>query len=169
MSIKYGELTIIKDNEQINLSSLLYWITNEEYLGKKPKYIFLFDDGEICDAEDKLLDFHFNFLDDFMSVLPIYFEKTIKTGKEKHLCIYFEKGIKGFNELFTNYPKYKSDITIQSKYNCIYDFCKSSKPGIFGLVRIKSTEQMPRFQFAYESNEFTKEEIIYLIHHIFNS
>ena len=143
MSIKYGELTIIKDNEQSNLSSLLYWITNEEYLGKKSKYIFLFDDGEICDAEDKLLDFHFKFLDSFMSVLPIYFEKTI--NKEKYLQIYFKKGIKCFNQLFINYPKYKSDMTIESKYNCIYDCCKSSKPEIFGLVRIKSTEQMPRF------------------------
>ena len=34
---------------------------------------------------------------------------------------------------------------------------------MFGLVRIKSTEQMPRFQFAYESDEFTKEEIKYFI------
>ena len=32
MTIKYGELTIIKDNEQSNLSTLLYWIINEEYL-----------------------------------------------------------------------------------------------------------------------------------------
>ena len=40
---------------------------------------------------------------------------------------------------------------------------------MFGLVRIKSTEQMPWFQFAFDSDELTKEEIIYLIHHIFNS
>ena len=26
---------------------------------------------------------------------------------------------------------------------------------------------MPRFQFAYDSDEFTKEEIVYLIHYIF--
>ena len=105
-----------------------------------------------------------------MYVLPIYFEKTIKTkDKKKHLLIYFEKKIKCFNQLFTNYPKYKSDMTIVSKYNCIYDCCTSLKPEIFGLVRIKSTEQMPRYQFAYDSDEFTKEEIIFLIHHIFNS
>ena len=104
-----------------------------------------------------------------MSVLPMYFKKTIKTDKEKYLQIYFKKGIICFNQLFTNFPKYKSDMTIESKYNCIYDCYKSSIPEIFGLVRIKSTEQMPRFQFAYDSDEFTKEEIIYLIHHIFNS
>jgi len=173
MTIKYGELTIIKDNEQSNLSSLLYWITNEEYLGKKPKYIFLFDNGEICDAEDKLLDFHFNFLKGFMSVLPVYFEKETKENQRQQ--VYFDKKINTktpdsllcFNQLFTDYPKYKGDMTILSKYNCIY-FCYKSglKPEIFGLIRIKSTEQMPRYQFAYDSNEFTKEEIIYLIHHI---
>ncbi len=40
MTIKYGELTIIKDNEQTTLTNLLYWITNEEYKVKKTKYIF---------------------------------------------------------------------------------------------------------------------------------
>ena len=27
---------------------------------------------------------------------------------------------------------------------------------------------MPRFQFAYDSDDFTKEEIVYLIYRIFN-
>jgi hypothetical protein len=44
----------------------------------------------------------------------------------------------------------------ESKYNCY----KSFKPEIVGLIRIKSTEQMPRFQFAYDSDEFTKEEVM---------
>ena len=61
-----------------------------------------------------------------MSVLPIYFEKTI--NKEKYLQIYFKKRIICFNQLFINYPKYKSDMTIESKYNSIYDCSKSSKP-----------------------------------------
>jgi uncharacterized protein (DUF2461 family) len=40
MTIKYGELTIIKDTEQSILSSLLNWITNEEHKVKKaPKGI----------------------------------------------------------------------------------------------------------------------------------
>ena len=167
MTLKYGELTIIYNNNvQTVVNTFFSWLNNEELKKELPKYIFLFDDGEICDAEDKLLDFHFNFLKGFMSVLPVYFEKTIK--KEKYLQIYFENKIKCSNQLFTNYPKYKSDMTIISKYNCIYDCCRSLNPEIFGLIRIKSTEQMPRYQFAYDSDEFTKEEIIYLIHYIFN-
>ena len=54
MSIKYWKLTIIYDKEQTILISLLNWLKNEEYTGKKSKYIFIFDDGEICDSEDRL-------------------------------------------------------------------------------------------------------------------
>ena len=28
---------------------------------------------------------------------------------------------------------------------------------------------MPRFQFAYDDEEFTKEEVVYLINYIFNN
>jgi hypothetical protein len=195
MTIKYGELTIINNTEQSTLSSLLYWITNEEYKVKKSKYIFLFDDGEICDAEDKLLgNFNFSFLNNINLDLipfsftnsirykmPIYFE--IKSKESRTRRIYFHKGMDlktsrsllEFNQLFKSYSKYKYDMNILSEYNGIY-YCHkfllnsgTNEPEIFGLIRIKSTEQMPRFQFAYDSDEFTKEEIIYLIHHIFNS
>ena len=177
MSIKYGDLTIIK--ELPKSIGWLNWLTNEEHSETKSKYIFLFDDGEICDLEGKLLvDFNFNFLSSLLlSVLPLYFEKKIKKESQIHK-IYFKKEINTktldsllcFNQLFVSYSKYKCDMNIQSEYNGIYDCHKTSvKPEIFGLVRIKSTEQMPRYQFAYDSDEFTKEEIIYLIHYIFNS
>ena len=194
MTIKYGELTIIKDTEQTTLSSLLNWITNEEHKVKKSKYIFLFDDGEICDAEDKLHgDFNFSFLHDInldllfsftnsiRYKLPIYFEIKSKESKERR--IYFHKGMDvktsssllDFNQIFKSYSKFKCNMNILSEYNGIY-YCHkfllnsdTNKPEIFGLIRLKSTEQMPRFQFAYDSDEFTKEEIVYLIHHIFNS
>jgi hypothetical protein len=39
---------------------------------------------------------------------------------------------------------------------------------VFGIIRIASSDHMPRFQFAYDTTEFTKEEVCYLIHHIFN-
>ena len=42
-----------------------------------------------------------------------------------------------FNQLFTNNPKYKCGMKIESKYDCY----KELKPEIFGLIRIKSTEQ----------------------------
>ena len=157
MPIKYGELTIVKDNEQPK-TSLFYWLTTEHL--ETYKYIFLFEDGEICDT---ILDFHFKFLDSCIKHVPRYFEKIIN-GKK----IYFEK-TPNTNSLFNANPKYKSDMTIGSTYNCIYFCFKSSMPEIFGLIRIKSSEKMPRFQFAYDSDEFTKEEIIYVIHHILSN
>jgi len=154
MTIKYGEITI---NEETKIERLLYWINKL----RKPNYIFLFEDGEICDTE-KIVDFHYNFLDSFASAVPVYFEKIINTPR---LQIYFNKKIKVFDPLFSNYSKYKSDMVIQSNYNCIYNCCRST-PDKFGLIRIKSTEQLPRYQFAYDSDEFIKEEIVYLIHRI---
>ena len=61
-------------------------------------------------------------------------------------------------------------MNIKSVYNSIY-YCYRdlTKQEIFGIIRIKSNGYMPRFQFAYDSDEFTKEEIVYLIHHIFCS
>ena len=72
MTIKYGEITIIH-HEQTKLESVLYWITNKEV---KPEYVFLFEDGEICDTEN-VVDFYFKFLDSFASPVPIYIEKKI--------------------------------------------------------------------------------------------
>jgi hypothetical protein len=47
-------------------------------------------------------------------------------------------------------------------------FKNALEPEIFGIVRIKSNEYMPQFKFAYDTDEFAKEEIVYLIHTIFN-
>ena len=68
MPIQYGELTIIKENDP---KSLFDWITNKEYI---EKYIFLFEDGEICDT---IVDFHFEFLDS----ITMYFEKEIQSKR----------------------------------------------------------------------------------------
>ena len=100
--------------------------------------------------------------DHALEIQQVYFDKKFNTKTPDSLLCY--------NQLFSSYPKYRCDMIILSKYNCIY-FCYKSglKPEIFGLIRIKSTEQMPRYQFAYDSDEFTKEEIICLIHHMVNS
>jgi hypothetical protein len=179
MSIKYGELTIIFNKEEITLfTNCLMWLNYEEKPPKKSKYVFLFDDGEICDS-DKFKDFNFNFcINNLSGMPPLSFEKEIKKQKTyfyKH-PIKDENNIRllDFNKLFKSYSKYKFNIRIASVFNSIY-YCHkyllkseiSSNPEIFGIIRIKSNEYMPRFLFAYDSDEFTKEEIIYLIHSIF--
>ena len=179
MPIKYGELTIIHNKEQNIFTTLLMWLTPEEHTEKTCKYIFLFDDGEICDSEDKFIDYNFKFCNSSVSTIPLYFEKTIKNKEQNKREIYFSKTpIEDNNnnrpsinskQLFSSYSKYRVDISIPSIYNSIYYCYKDlSKPEIFGLIRIKSNDYMPRFMFAYDSDEFTKEEIVYIIHNIFN-
>ena len=138
--MKYGDLTICKENTSF-------------FSCFKPnnKYIFLFDE----EVRDDIKDFQYTFFNSKFSVLPIYFEK-----KET----YFKEQYPDFDNLFSSYSKYIGFV--ESEYNGIY-YCHSvySPRVVFGMVRIKSNENMPRYQFAYE--DFTKEEVMYLIHTIF--
>ena len=84
MPIKYGELTIIKQKDESILTSLLIWIKNESL--PKNKFIYLFDDGEICESENKLIDFKYDFLNGLY--LPCYFQK--KSIKFEYSPIYFK-------------------------------------------------------------------------------
>jgi hypothetical protein len=155
MSIKYGELTCIKSQDIV--SSFISWF-NPDY--STTNYVFLFDDGEICDLNDKLKDFKFDF-SVYATVMPSYFTKDTE--------YYFKQREKNdFDTLFSSYSKYDSSV-IDSIYNIIYYCIKiGGRPDVFGMKRIKSSDTMPRYQFAYDTNEFTKEEIVYLIHYIFN-
>lgn len=183
MPIKYGDLTIIHKEQTNIFTSLTTWLGYEKYATKESKLIFLFDDGEVCDAEDKLKDFKYKFSSICLGFYyPFYFEKTEDKEESKTKChfkrIYFfkkplldnKKNRLDFNPLFSSYTKFNHTLKEPSIYNCIY-YCHKSgdKPNIFGIIRIKSSESMPRFQFAYDTEEFTKEEIIYLIHYIFNN
>jgi hypothetical protein len=175
MHIKYGELAIIPNEEQSNIfTNILIWLKNEKNPPKNSKYVFLFDDGEIHD-NGNIINSNFKMFNSILSVVPMYFEK-IKNKNQRN--IYFYKNLKNkkdkdsllkFNQLFNSYSKYNFDINIESDYNSIYYCHKNSyKPEIFGLIRIKSSDNIPRYQFAYDSDEFTKEEIINLIYTIFN-
>jgi hypothetical protein len=181
MNIKYGDLTIIYNPEKTSLfTQLVNWINSgDERPPNNSKYIFLFEDGKICEYNNEITDYNYKFFNSSFTLLPLYFEKSENPEKKiYHTHIYFlEKNIMkkeydnslDFNELFDSYSKFNSMMNIESIYNCIYYYHDiSSKPKIFGIIRIKSNTNMPRYQFAYDSEKFTKEEIIYLIHTIFN-
>jgi len=179
MPIKYGEVTIIHDKEQLSIfSNLLLWFKFELYVPNISKCIYLFEDGEIYDEKNKLEDFKFNFTKGEITITPSpsYFEKNI-IDKKSYNPVYFSKIEKKNNkycvsskELFCSYSKYDVSIIIPSIYNCVYWCYKSAplKKEVFGLIRIKSNDYMPRFLFAYDSDEFTKNEVMYLINYIFN-
>lgn len=151
MTIKYGDLTIVWHPVQSWMSCVK---------GELHQYIFLFDDHEICEVKDKYIDFKFKFLR-INNDLPAYFEKPTEK-----LPIYFIQNEPNFDKLFS---VYSNEACIKSKYNGIYFSYQDRKYDMFGIQRIKSTESMPRYQFAYNTNEFTKEEVIYLLYSIIKS
>jgi hypothetical protein len=171
MPIKYGELTINHNQYQTDIfQSLKLWLGFELCVNKETKFAFLFEDGEIYDASNNLTDFKFKFLNSSKHILPTYFEKGEKTYFYKQPTIIDNLQKIDFSSIFSSFNKFKKSNNLGSYYNSIYYHHKSSeKPEVFGLIHIKSSEIMPRYQFAYDSDEFTKEEIVYLIHYIFNS
>jgi hypothetical protein len=170
MSIKYGELTIVHNKEETGIfTNLSLWFGNEISIKKESNFVFLFEDGEIYDTEKNLKDFNFKFSVSNIQNLPIYFDKNDKkTYFYKKPIIENNHYKLDFKKIFSSYSKFNTSTNLPSIYNCIYYFHKSSEtPEAFGIIRIKSNEYMPRFQFAYDSEEFTKEEFIYLINYIF--
>ena len=177
MPIKYGELTIIFNKEEITLfTTVALWMKYDVTPPKNSKFIFLFDDGEdIRDSHTVFTDFNFHFWFGNSSVMPLFFTKDIKTPDIKPNTYFYKTPIKNietnnlslnFTNLFSSFSKYSIDTRIASKYNSIY-YHQDESQEIFGILRIKSNEHLQRFQFAYDSNEFTKDDVICLIHKLF--
>jgi len=159
MPIHYGELTILY-KKQLPVNPFLEWL-NASYPTKEDQYIFLFDDGEICELEDKKMDFNFEFLR-INNELPRYFKRP-KNSIYKQT--YFIQNNPNVDDMFSAYSK--NDLCIPSMYNGVYFTYKTMvKPTVFGIKRIKSSDTMPRYQFAYDTDEFTKEETMYVLHSI---
>lgn len=173
MTIKYGELTIIINyKEQTIMDTFFRWVNNETPI-ELNKYIFLFDDGIIFD-DTKIKEFKYIFLESYLKLMPMYFKQPINIKEDYN--IYFCKSNKeqktqkiDFDNLFMGYSKYNPSVNIESPYNEIY-YCHKNlkKTNVFGMIHIPSSEYSPRFQFAYDSEHFTKEEVSYLLYHIFN-
>jgi len=169
MSIKYAEITIIRNLEEENIfRSLSRFIGYENITNDKDTIIISFDDGTICDTRDEYIDKKFEF-----SMLghdhwfPIYFtvDETLETlFYKKPDCKNGEKRL-DFRKIFKDCKKYYSNQNEPSKYNMIYETVL--KIELFAICRIKSNEEKPRFLLAYDENLFDKSGIIYLVDRIF--
>ena len=172
MTIKYGDITVIYNEEDI-ISYIFRVLTTESISTSNPQIVILFEDGEICESNDKFTDFEYKFLDYYSYPTPRYIKKHTDNNRK----IYFKKTpfqnadgnlVLDFTNFFNNYTKYSNQNLVISKYNSIYyNYKNLGESQIFGIVGLKSSESKPRFQFAYDSDEFTKEEIIYIINYIF--
>lgn len=173
MTIKYGDLTIVHENIPSFLGMLERFFSLEETITSLSEFIFVFEEDQekIYDTND-IQDFKYNFIQNTLTLsLPIYFEKEIKDKMYFNKSPYInEDGYKclNFDDLFKNYKYYTFNKTGDSYYNCIYHYNKGVvKCEAFGIVYIKSSTKMPRYKFAYDDEQFTKEEVIYLIKYLF--
>ena len=182
MPIKYGELTIIYNKEQTNvITNLLTWLQYEPQPPKQSKYVILFDDGEIYDVDNTITDCKFHFQYGSYTHFPIWIERKNENPSSYNKLYFYKKPIQKDNNirlldssaLFYSCSKYHDSNRVPSCYNCIY-YCidcaygYDSKVEVFGMIRIKSNDYMPRFLFAYDSEHFTKDDMIYLLHNMFN-
>ena len=166
MSIKYAEITIIRNLEEESIFRGLFRVLGYENTTiDKDTIIINFDDGTICDIKDEYIDKKYDF-----SLLgedhwfPILFKKV----KDTLPIIFFkrpkvENGVRklNFQNIFKDCKNYNQKQIQSSKYNIIYQTYNDIE--IFAICRIKSNEEKPRFLLAYDGNWFDRSDIIYLI------
>ena len=178
MSIKYAEITIIFDtkNEGFFTNLKRNWLGYETFCDGETDIIISFDDGTLSCVKDEFTDCNFKFFVGISSLLPMHFQEDNRE-KEKYRNTYFQRQpIKKENgNLHLDFKKIFS-IEIREKYklvascfNCIYYCVKNNNQDIFSILKIYSNEDKPRFLLAYDSDEFNRDEVIYLVNCIFKN
>lgn len=170
MSIKYAEITIIRNIEEENVfRTLSRYLGYENTSNDNDTIIMIFDDGTICDTKDEYIDKKFEFSAiGHAYEFPIYF----KVDEKKKTLFYKNPDLKNdgqkkldFKKIFKNCKNYNKDSVDASIYNVIYE--TYDKIELFSICRIKSNEEKPRFILAYDETIFDKSDIIYLTDCIF--
>jgi hypothetical protein len=179
MSIKYIEATIIRNLENETIFRPFMRFLGYENITKDDDTIILsFDDDSVCDIKEHHIDKKIKFEKSYCNSsgsFPIYFDLNGKTLFKKNPELI--DGLKKLhlNNIFMNFEKKDlfSSQKIPSIYNIIYYVDDSSsgstdfKLEVFGIVRIKSNEEKPRYIIAYNDKYFDKSYVIYLIDCVF--
>jgi len=170
MPMKYAEITIIINTEKETMINYFNRILlgNENETNDNDTIIILFDDGIIYDVKKECKNKNINIImgpRSFKTNSPIYFEIKDK--------IFFSKtptfGNNGLRldckPIFANNKKHITTKKESSAYNCIFERGNNE---LLAIVKIKSSEEKPRFLLAYDDTYFKKEDIIYFVNHIFS-
>lgn len=172
MPINFADLTIIH-NDSFITNTLLYF-NYEQYSSKDSQMILLFSDDTIINLDNILNKNKISF-DGSNSSQNLFFKKkkmddTYQTYFKK--CTTFKNDIEylNYDELL---GKNKIGYT-PSIFNCIYykiDFqignIERIKKDVFGIIHKKSSQYKPLYKIAYDSDEFTKEDVAYIINYLF--
>ena len=104
----------------------------------------------------------------FKTNLPLYFEieDTNETFFSKTPTIDYNGNLRlDSKPMFANNKKHITTKKEPSGYNSIFERGNNQ---VLAIVKIKSSEDKPRFLLAYDDEYFKKEHIIYFINCIFS-
>jgi hypothetical protein len=168
MPIKYAEITIIIDLEKestINYFNRL--VGNENKMTENDKIIILFDDETICDVKKECKPSKFIKMGPRLNEMPYYFDIDIQDITFFYKIPPYKNGEKrlDFKPIFANNKKHLTTKKEPSFFNCIF---KRNDDEVLAILRIKSSEEKPRFLLAYEDEYFKKDSIIYFVNYIFS-
>lgn len=171
MPIKYSDVIIIKNIQEETIFTTIsrYFSLGvyETIINDNDTIIVTFDNETVCDTKDEYIDKKYTFGDlNYDTSFPIYF-KTNKKEMYFYRTPIVNNGILKLDlkPIFKNCENYELENVQPSDYNLIYENCK--KEVKFAIVRIKSNQEKPRYKIAYDSNDFDRTDIIYLINSIF--
>lgn len=177
MPIQYAEITIIINLEKETMMNYFYRLLgNENKTNEDDTIIILFEDETIYDVKKECANSQKFSMEmgpiGFGTCLPLYFEIKDKNNTFFSKTPTHKNGIPSmdFKPIFANNKKHVTTKKEPSVYNSIY-YCNvvvSDTIDVLSLIRIKSSEEKPRFLIAYDNEYFEKEYIIYFIHYIFS-
>lgn len=167
MTIKHAEVTIIRNLEEETF--VQYYIVRtlfnqEGEFTDNDTIIMLFDDFTIYDSKNEIKTKNkIIFNETEVNGFPIYFDyesnNTNITAFYKYPTETEGKQSLNMKPFIHNYRQAKHVTLEPSFYNLMYE-CDGKD--IFGIVKIKSNEDKPRFIVAYDDMYFEKNDIIFL-------
>ena len=171
MPMKYAEITIIINTEKETMSNYFnrLFLGNENKASDSDTIIILFDDGIISDVKKECTNTNIIMGPrSFKTNLPIYFEieEPYEIFFSKIPTVDYDGNLRlDSKPIFANNKKHITTKKEPSGYNCIFERGINQ---VLSIVKIKSSEDKPRFLLAYDDEYFKKEYIIYFINCIFS-
>lgn len=178
MSIKYGEITIIRDLENETYGNYFARvfgyepsISNEN----TDKIILLLEDGTISEIETniKCNNIKFNHV---LSICGMIYPSYIEIKNHKKTIFYKKSEVidgeqrLSFTAIFSNYTNFKNTNKEGSCYNCIYYMHSyPDKKDVFSILKVKSNEAKPRYIIAYDETVLSLSDVYYLINCTFRN
>jgi hypothetical protein len=172
MSIKYAEITIIRNLQEESMLNYLNRLVlkNENKTNDNDTIITLFDDGTVIDNKDEYVGKKITMgrTRRCDSKVPLYFhansDETFfsKSPVERDGVKYID-----FKKMFSNNHRFLTSEKEPSVYNSIYHRLVDNRD-VLAIVRIKSSEQKPRYLLAYDDEYLEKCDVVYLANYVFS-